>query len=183
MLGRHFPSLRSLRKKRKTLKMNKSTAANAYLRYDWPRLLGAVALFVMVAAIAIMIAIMTACTPSQRSTMSGAFATCAEGDLGALVSPGVTIIDDVTSIIKGNGASLEADLSSLAVTFGLAIIECAIAAVESVLMTPPATGSGAGSGSGALTSQAKETPPGIVRARAWAAQQHQLATAKKGAAK
>lgn len=120
-------------------------------------------------ALGLVCAIFLCCTPSQRSTMTGAFATCAEGDLGALVSPGVRIIDDVSAIIKDNTATLEADLTGLATTFGLAIVECAIAAVEAVLLAPAP---GIGSGSAATPStNASTPPPGLVRALAWSAQQ------------
>jgi hypothetical protein len=179
VLGRHLNALRS---KRKTLKMNNksATARNVYLRYDWSRVLAAAAVIALIAITAMMI-MLASCTQTQRSTMSGAFATCAEGDLGTLVSPGVTLFDDVNKLIKGNAPTLEADLTGLATTFGIGIIECAITAIEAVLMapTPPATGSG----SGELVAAAKEKPPGLVRARSWVEQQHKLADAKKGSAK
>ena len=143
-------------------------------------------------AIASIIVMLASCTPVQRSTMTGAFTTCAQGDLGALVSPGVSVMDDISGLIKGNSPTLEADLTGLAVTFGIAVIECAIAAVESVLMAPssPATGSGAGggsdSGSGSaapLVATAKEPPQGLVRARTWLTQQKLTLAKKPGAAK
>ncbi len=112
----------------------------------------------------VFVAIMS-CTQTQRSTMTGAFKACAEGDLGALVKPGITVFDDVVNKIKGNSPTLEADLTSLATTFGLNTIECAIAAVEAVLMAPTSNGS-------AVATAAQETPPGLARARVWEATQH-----------
>lgn len=155
--------------------------SNYHLRYDRARIYGVLAFIVIIAFIALAM-MLASCTQTQRGTMTGAFATCAEGDLGAFVSPGVTVIDDVSGLIEGNAPTLEADLSGLAVTFGIAIIECAIAAVEAVLMAKPAPATG--SGSGALVATAKAPPPGLVRARTWlVGQKTKLAATKSGSAK
>jgi len=168
MLGRH---IRSLRSKRKTLKMNKSaTAPNAYLRYDWSRVF-AVAAFIALVAITTLMIVLASCTPSQRSTMTGAFAACADADLGKIVtSDGKTLLGDVSGIIKGNAPTLEADLSGLVITVGIAAVECAIVAVEAMLAAPPDTGSaGSAAGSGSAVAALKALPPapGLVRAQAW----------------
>lgn len=98
----------------------------------------------------------SSCTPSQRSTMTGAFATCANADLGTLVAPGVTLIGDVANLVEKNDSNLETDLDGLATTLGVDAVLCAIAAVDAVLQ--PDSGS-------AATSAER---PGVTRARAWA---------------
>lgn len=163
MLGRH---LRAFRSKRKTLKMNKSaTARNAYLRYDWSRVF-AVAAFIALVAITTMMIVLASCTPTQRSTMTGAFATCADADFGKIVtSDGKTLLGDVSGIIKGNAPTLEADLSGLLITVSIDAIECAIVTVEAMLAAPPDSGSG--SGSGVLVAKTEASTPALARAHAW----------------
>lgn len=177
MLGRHLRSLS--RANRKTHKMNRSPAVDAphneYLRYDWKRVYYALAVLAVVIALAILSSVLSSCTQTQRSTMTGAFAACADSNLGTLVKPGVTVFDDVSGLIKGNAPTLEADLTSLAVTFGIDLIECSVVAVEAVLLAPPQTGSGSGE---MVTVTAP--PPGIARARATIAK---IRASKAGAAK
>lgn len=148
--------------------MNKSataTARNAYLRYDWSRIF-AVAAFIALVAITTMMIVLASCTPSQRSTMSGAFTTCVDVDFGKIVTTdGKTLLGDVSGIIKGNAPSLEADLSGLAILVGIDAVECVINAVEAMLSASPDTGSAAGSG--ALVAKTEPPVPGLVRARAW----------------
>lgn len=138
--------------------MNHKTAPNQFIRrFDWNRLLVTTAVMALVTVTAMLFAmIATSCTPSQRSTMSGAFTTCASADLGALVAPGLTLLGDVATLIEHNDGALETDLDGLAVKVGTDAVLCAIAAVDAVLQ--PDSGS-------AATSAER---PGVVRARAWA---------------
>ena len=132
--------------------------------------------------------ILTSCTPVARSTMTGTFAACANADLGKLITPGLTVAGDVASLIESNAPTLEADLTSLAATIGIDAVECAIAAVEAVLLAPapvsvtPPNPPTPPSPPTALTGSGILIPPGLVRARAWLGDARAKAhTAKAGA--
>lgn len=103
------------------------------------------------------------CGGKAFHTMTGAFATCAEADLGQIVPSGLPLLSDVASKIEGNDSALEADFTALAKLVGIDAVKCAIVAVEAVISQPAATGSG--SGSAAIKLAVK--PPGLERAIAW----------------
>jgi hypothetical protein len=161
--------------------MKNRTAPNQFMpRTDWRDVFMNVAVVAIVAATVMLCAVMLSCTPQARSTMSGTFAACADSDLGTLIAPGITVAGDVAGLIESNAPTLEADLTSLAVTVGIDAVECAIAAVEAVLLAPkPATGS---AGSGELVASAKAPPPGVARARAWLGDARAKARAAKAGA-
>lgn len=109
------------------------------------------------------LAIVIACA-AQAKIMSGAFAVCAEADLGQVVDTvkGTTLEGAVAAIIEGNLATLETALGALAAVVGIDAIDCAIAAVEAAFPPSSSAGSGAGTGSGSgsavLTSQTPTVP-------------------------
>lgn len=95
-------------------------------------------------------------------TWSGSFAGCEKVDLGQLVtSEGIqtTLLSDVALLVQGNPDGLETDLEQLALGLGFEAVHCAIMATEGVL-TPKG---------GKLAP--REIPPGLARAKAWAAKQ------------
>lgn len=105
--------------------------------------------------------IVMACTAAQRTTMTGAFSTCAKADLGQIIAAdGLPLEQDVANKIKGNAPNLEADLTGIVASAGIDAVLCAIAAVEAALA--PVAGSGS---AGPTTGQEL---PGLVRAKAWA---------------
>ncbi len=113
----------------------------------------------------------SACGP-RGAIMSGEFAACAKADLGAIVaSSGLPLARDVVQKIKGNAATLEADLAGLAQTFGFDAVTCAIAAATAALQTPAP---GAGSAQGPTLAWS----PGLARAQMWAKGQPQGSAAK-----
>lgn len=78
------------------------------------------------------LALLVSC--ATLKTMSGAWATCAEADLGQIVatdgSNGVTLAQDVEQLIESNGANLEGDLLALAGKVTLDAVECAVTAYD-----------------------------------------------------
>jgi hypothetical protein len=114
----------------------------------------------------VMISQMGACASSQLHTMTGSFSTCAKADLGQVVSSGSFVgdlVSVISAIIAQDAPTLEANLSALALTLGADAVTCAIAAVDAAL-TPAKT--------------TAEPSPGLVRARAWAAQARTQAGAR-----
>lgn len=112
---------------------------------------------------------LVACSGAQRTQMSGAFATCAEADLGAAVGSANTgtLLQEVGKLIKMNAADLESQLGALAIKVGIDGVLCAVAAVEAVLAPAPSTDT---------TPTVSAPPPGLVRARAWAIKQARTAS-------
>lgn len=115
---------------------------------------------------------------SDAKVMSGAFATCAQADLGQLLtnlpaslatdlfSAGVTVSVDglltvISKLVGANAPTLEADLTAIAGLISVDAIKCALAAIEAVL-APPA---------GSATPATKAEPPGLARAKVWLAKQ------------
>jgi hypothetical protein len=128
------------------------------------------------------LAILISCG-ARAKIMSGAFAACAEADLGQIVDSvkGTTLESAVAAIIESNTAALETALAALAAVVGIDAIDCAIAAVEAAFpetatTTPPAAGSAAGSGSGSavLTSQTPTAPNTRLARDAGLARAHQF---------
>lgn len=118
----------------------------------------------MVIAVALVM-FTSACTGAQRTAFNSSFKSCAVADVGQLVAPGKTLIDDVASKVKGNSPTLEADLATLVTMTSIDAVECAILAVTSTLLAPADTGAGSGSGEGKVMAAAPA--PGALRARAW----------------
>ena len=93
---------------------------------------------------------------AQAQKMTGSFATCAKADLGQIVSDqGQNLPQYLADLVAKNAADLEQKLSDLLKQVGLDALECAFAAVESVLSpTPNAPSPNVG-------------VPGLDRARTW----------------
>lgn len=98
-----------------------------------------------------------AVTTQAGSTFTGSFSACAKADLPTVIQ---SLESQVEAIILTDGASLEADLTTLAGKVGIDAVECAIAAVEAVIGALTSSGSGSGVAARAL-------PDGLVRAKAW----------------
>lgn len=98
-------------------------------------------------------------------TMTGAFASCGKADLNQTVKDiegnPVPLINDVTTMVKANGAGLEAQALAVLGQVGIDAFECAFAAVEAVLTPAPTKTPGTG---------AEPPPPGLARVRAVIAQ-------------
>lgn len=120
-------------------------------------------MLLIVGGVTVIAAAMSCATvKADIKAMTGKFATCAKADLNQEVkniegNP-MPLIEDVSSAVKSNGAGLEAELLNVLKQAGLDGVECAYAAVESVLQP-----------SGKSTSQPM---PGLARARAFLAVQH-----------
>ncbi len=134
------------------------------------------------AVVALMIAFAASCSGAGANikTMTGAFASCANADLGQVVTDvagrAVSLLSDVAAAIEGNATSLEADLTMLAAKVGFDTVLCAIAAADAVL-TPIAPSLTAVP---APATAATPASPGLARAREWSVEhQKELALARK----
>ena len=136
------------------------TPQSGRVRFDALGILATLAGGALVTLLAVRL--LTGC--ATLHTMTGAFATCAETDLGQLVKSEagqlVPLATDVAQLIDGNAAGLESALETLATTVGLDAIDCAVAAYDATHV-PAATGSGS------AVAMSAAVNPGLVRAKAW----------------
>lgn len=124
-------------------------------------------IFVVVVAFVVLAC---ATVKSDIKVMSGAFAACAKADLGQMITPGSSgplaglpaqaFLTFLNNLITMNAAALEAQLGALATLVGVDAIQCALAAIEA--LSAPA---------GSATPTTAAASPGLVRAKAWLAQQ------------
>lgn len=100
-------------------------------------------------------------------TMTGAFATCASADLGALVKTEegqlAPLAVAVAEAIEGNDAGLETWLEALGKIVGVDAIDCATVAYESAHPPTPA-------GSGEVAALIVQRP-GLTRVQSWLVKQ------------
>jgi hypothetical protein len=110
--------------------------------------------------IALQVSAFTGCaaTTSAARTMSGEFATCAKADLGQVIKavPG-ELLSGIAAIIAANSATLENDLTKIALEVGKDAVTCGISAVAAVVNPSHAT---------PKTGQ-DPIPKGLSRALAW----------------
>jgi hypothetical protein len=121
----------------------------------------------------------SSCATTQK--MTGAFEACETADLGQIltnvpaqlaadlkaanVTPEQGLLADLSALVKANGPALEADLETILVQVGLTALDCAYVAIEAVLGSSSATGSGSGS-------TAEPAPGGVQRFGNWLAKKH-----------
>lgn len=110
-----------------------------------------IASLLLISALAATPVLSASCAHMNVKAVPGAFVDCAKADFGQL---GIAI----AQIVAANSATLEQDLSQIALVVGTETVKCVVASLE------------AATTSTATPATSKKAPtPGLDRAKAWAA--------------